>query len=129
MLYNVVLVSAVHQHESTISTHTYIYTHTHIHTSPPFSVSLPPSHPSRPSQSTKLSSLCYATASHWLSILHMVVYMFQCQSLYLYHDLLPLLYPQVYSLCLCFHCSPAYRFISTIFLNSINVLLYLLFSF
>ena len=32
------------------------------------------SHPSRSSQSTKLSSLCYTAASHLLSILHTVVY-------------------------------------------------------
>ena len=33
--------------------------------------------------------------------------------------LLPLLFPQVCSLCLCLHCCPANRFISTIFLDSI----------
>ena len=40
------------------------------------SPSLPPSpsHPSRWSQSTELISLCYAAASHQLSILHLVVY-------------------------------------------------------
>ena len=39
--------------------------------------SLPPiSHPSRLSQSTGLSSLCHIANSHWLSILHMVVYVF-----------------------------------------------------
>ena len=37
-------------------------------------VPTPPSHPSRWSQSTKLSSLCYAAASHQLSVLHMEVY-------------------------------------------------------
>ena len=36
---------------------------------------VPPSHPSRSSQSTKLSSLCCTAVSHWLSTLHMVVYM------------------------------------------------------
>ena len=39
------------------------------------------SHPSRWSQSTKLISLCYAAASHWLSILHLVVYICPCRSL------------------------------------------------
>ena len=33
----------------------------------------PPSQPSMSSQSTELSSLCFIAASHWLSILHMVV--------------------------------------------------------
>ena len=47
------------------------------------SPSLPPSlsHPSRWSQSTELISLCYAAASHELSILHLVVYICPCHSL------------------------------------------------
>ena len=42
------------------------YAYTYIPISPPSCISLPPSlsHPSRWSQSTKLISLCYATASH-----------------------------------------------------------------
>ena len=32
----------------------------------------PPSHPSRSSQSTELSSLCYTAGTHQLSVLHMV---------------------------------------------------------
>ena len=36
-----------------------------------------PSHPSRLSQNTEVSSLCYTAASHWLSILYTVVYMCQ----------------------------------------------------
>ena len=36
-----------------------------------------PSHPSMLSQSTRLSSLCYSANSHWLSILHTVMYAFQ----------------------------------------------------
>ena len=57
--------------------------YTYIPISPPSCVSLPPSlsHPSRWSQSTKLISLCYAVASHQLSILHSVVYRCQCYSL------------------------------------------------
>ena len=39
---------------------------------------LPPSfHPSRSSQSTELSFWCNTASSHWLSILHMVVYTYQ----------------------------------------------------
>ena len=41
-----------------------------------------PSHPSRLSQSTGLSSLCHMANSQWLSILHMVVYMFPHSSLH-----------------------------------------------
>ena len=40
----------------------------------------PHSHPSRSSQSSELSYLCYTATSHWLSVLHMVVYMCQCYS-------------------------------------------------
>ena len=59
------------------------YTYTYIPISPPSYVSLPPSlsHPSRWSQSTKLISLCYAAASHSLSILRLVVYISPCHSL------------------------------------------------
>ena len=56
----------------------------------------PPSHSSRSSQHTKLSSLCSAAASHQLPILYT-----QCYSLSSSHPLLPLLCPQVHSLCLC----------------------------
>ena len=34
----------------------------------------PPCHPSRSSQSTRVSFLGHAAASHWLSILYMAVY-------------------------------------------------------
>ena len=62
------LVSAVQQCESTIC----------INISHPSWASLPPpspphSHPSRSSQSTKLSSLCHTAASHQLSVLHAVL--------------------------------------------------------
>ena len=40
-----------------------------------------PSHPSRSSQSTKLSSFCCTAASHQLSVSHMVVCICQCYSL------------------------------------------------
>ena len=57
--------------------------YTYIPISPPSCISLSPSlsHPSRWSQSTELISLCFATASQWLSILHLVVYICQCHSL------------------------------------------------
>ena len=45
-----------------------------MHTYVPFLLSLTPnhiiSHPSRSSQSSELSSLCYIAASHYLSVLH-----------------------------------------------------------
>ena len=56
-----------------------------------------------------------------LAILWVVMYMFQCYSLNSSHPLLPPLCPQVCSLCLCLHCYPTNRFISTIFLDSIYI--------
>ena len=65
--------------------------YTYIPISPPSCVSLPPSlsHPARWSESTELISLCNATASHQLSILHLVVYIRQCYSLTLSQLTLP----------------------------------------
>ena len=62
--------------------------------SPLFSLPPTPSHASRLSQSTQLSSLWYVTTFDQLAILHMVVYTCQCCSLNLAHFLLPLLCPQ-----------------------------------
>ena len=59
------LVSAIHPHESAIG----------IHNCCPLLLT---SHPSRLSQRTGLSSLSHIANSHWLSILHMVVYIFPC---------------------------------------------------
>ena len=72
LLYNVVLVSALQQCESAIS----------VHASPPSWTSLPPpalSHPSWLSQSTRLSSLSHSNFP-LLSVLRVVMYLFQCCS-------------------------------------------------
>ena len=122
MLYNVVLVSAIHQEESAIDTYgpslwvgdTRSYMSTFL--PPPI-----PAHLSKLSQSTGLSSLHHTTNFHWLSFLHMVMYIFQGYCLNSFHPLLPLLCPQVCSLCLCLHSFPENRFISIIFLDSIFV--------
>ena len=60
LLYSVVLVSAIHQHESVTGTHT----------SPPSwtSFCLTPSPSSKLAGSTGLSSLCHTANPHWLSI-------------------------------------------------------------
>ena len=71
-----------------------------------------PSHLSGSSLSPGLSSLCYTTTSPQPSILHVVMYMFQCYTLKSSHPLLPLLCLQVYSLCLCLYFCPENRFIS-----------------
>ena len=54
-------------------------------------LNLPPtlSHPYRLSQSTRLSSLHHTSNSHWISILHRVMYVFQCYSFNLSHPLFP----------------------------------------
>ena len=60
------LVSAKHQHESALA----------IHMSPLFNLPLAtlPIHPSRLLQSPSLCSPSHTANSHWLSILHMVMY-------------------------------------------------------
>ena len=52
----------------------------------------------RLSQSTSLSSLSHTENSHWLSVLHMAVYILPCSSLHLSHPVLPPLCPQLCSL-------------------------------
>ena len=67
MLYSIGLIFVMHQHELSIG----------IHISPPSWTSLwPPTlpHPSRLLQSTGDSFLSHIASSHWLSILHMVLY-------------------------------------------------------
>ena len=54
-----------------------IYVCIYIYPLPLTSLSHLLSHSSRSSQSTQLSSLCYKVASHWLSLLHVVVYICQ----------------------------------------------------
>ena len=61
-----------------------------------------------------LSSLHGTANTHWLSILHMVMYMLQSYFLYSSRPLLPTLRPQVCSLCLCLQCCSANRFQSLV---------------
>ena len=117
LLYNVLLVFAV-QHESAII----------ILVSPPSWVCFPSPHP-RSSQSTRLGSLCNTATSHWLSILHTIVYICLCYFLHLPHSLLNALCPWVHSLCLHLYSFPANRFINTIFLDSIYMCEYTIFVF
>ena len=107
MLYNIALFSAKHQHESAIS--------------PLSSKSLLPPSQSQPSillQSPNLSSLSPIANFHWLSILHMIVYM-----LFHSYTLTPTLSflssPSVHKsiLCLCLHCCSANLY----FLNFIQI--------
>ena len=74
---------------------------------------LPPPTPLCCHTAPDLNSLCHTANSHWLSVLHIVMYMLQCYSPNLSHLLLPTLCPQVCLLCLYFHCCTAYRFINS----------------
>ena len=64
-------------------------------------------------------ALLHALNLHWSSVLHMLMYMFQCYSLKSSHLCLLPLSPKVCSLHLCRLCCPACRIISPVFLNSI----------
>ena len=86
---------------------------------------IPQGSPSAPA----LSTLSHASALDWWSISHMVMYMFQCNSLKSSHPHLVSQSPKVCSLHLCLFCCLAYRVIVTIFLNSISIYQYLLLVF
>ena len=96
-------------------------------------VSLPPLHPIPPGchRAPALGALAlpHTSNSHWLSILHMVTYMFQCCSLKSSHRLLLPLSPKVCPLHLCLLCCPACSIISTIFLGSTCMCYYTVFVF
>ena len=66
-----------------------------------------------------LSTLSHALNLDWLSVSHMIIYMFQCYSLKSSHSCLLPHSPKVCSLYLCLFWCLAYRVIITIFLNSI----------
>ena len=108
IIYNVVLVSAIHQPEWVIGG---AYVRSFLNLLP---ISLPIS-PSRWSQS---STFELPVAQQ---ILHRVRYIFQCYSLHSSHPLLPALCPQVCSLCLHLCRFPVNRLISTTFLDSIHM--------
>ena len=63
-------------HASTWISHRYTYSPSLLNL-PPMST---PSHLCRLLHSVELNSLCHTANSHWLSILHMVMYMFPCYS-------------------------------------------------
>ena len=85
----------------------------------------PPPYPTYCHSALASGSLCDTSNSHWLSVLHLVMYVFQCSSLISFHFLLPLLCPK----CLCLLCCLESRSISTIFLDSIYVWSYMIFVF
>ena len=65
-----------------------------------------------------LGALLHASNLDWSSILHMVIYMFQCYSLKSSHPRLLPQSPKVCSLRLCLFCCPACRIVITVSLKS-----------
>ena len=102
-----VMVFAIHQHESAMG----------IHESPH---PKPPSHlPSHPiplgcARALSLGVLLHTSNLLWSSILHLIMYMFQCYSLKSSHAHLLPLSPKVCSLLLCLLCCPAYMIVVTV---------------
>ena len=92
-----------------------------IHIYPPFWASLPFRHPTAPGHHRALGWAPYVICGLPYSILHKVMYKFQCYSLYPSHPLFPLLCPQVCPVRLHLYSCPADRFICTIFLYSIYI--------
>ena len=100
--------------------------------SPPWIPHFPPS-PIPPGchRAPALGALPHTSHAHWLSILHMVMYMFQCCSPKSSHTVLLPVSSKLCSSRLCLFCCPEHRIVSTIFLGSIYVfnIWYLSFSF
>ena len=108
---------AIHQHESAIG----------IHMSPPSCTLAPTSlSPIPPDchRAPALGSLCRIANSHQLSILHVVMCMFQCHSPKSSHPHPLPQSPKDYSIHLCLFCCLACKVIVTIFLNSIYMRYY-----
>ena len=78
-----------------------------------------PSHPSGSSQCTRPKHLSHASNLDWWSVSPLIIYMFQCFSLWTSHPRLLPQSPKVCSVHLCLFFCFAYRVIVTIFLNSI----------
>ena len=109
------MIFAIHQHELAIDAHV-------TPPSPELSSSLPP-HSILPGchRALALGALHHTSNSHWLSILHMVMYVFQFYSLTSSHPLLLPLCTKVCSLHLFPLCYPTHKISSTIFLGSTNM--------
>ena len=91
LLYNIVLVSAIHQHESATG-YTYVPSLLNLPRTSDPTVPLSGCH-----RTPGLNSLHHTANSHWLAVLNMVMYMFQCHSFNLSHPLLPTLGPQCFA--------------------------------
>ena len=92
------------------------------------SILLPTAHPSRSSQSAELSSPAMQQRATG-SALHPEVYVCQCYSPSSAHPLLPPLWPQARSPCLCLYSCPANKFTWALFLDSLSMHSYMIFVF
>ena len=102
---------AIHSHESSMGIHVSPPSQTPLHRLPyPIHLCCP--------KAPVLGTLLHALNLYWSSVLHMVMYVFQCYSLKSPHPLLTLSLKVCY-LHLCLLCCPACRIIGFVFLNSI----------
>ena len=106
------MVFAIHQYESAMGTPVFPEPHSHL---PPYPI------PLGCPRALALGVLLHASNLHWSSVLHMVIYMFQCYSLQSSHPRLLPQSPKVCPLHLCLCCCPAYKIVVTVFLNSIYI--------
>ena len=91
----------IHWHESVMGAH--VSPHLELPSNPPIPILL--GCPRAPA----LSALLHASNLHWSSVLHMIIYMFQCYSLKSSHPRFLPHRPKVCSLYLCLFCCLAYR--------------------
>ena len=102
LLYKIVVVFAIHRHESDTRAHVSPHPEPHSNLPPhPIPLSCP--------RAPVLSALLCASNLHWSPILHMVIYIFQCYSLKSSHPCLLPYSPKVCSLHLCLFCCLAIR--------------------
>ena len=95
LLYNIVMVFAIHHCESTIGIHVSLPSEYFSHL-PLYPI------PLGCHRTLALGALLHALNSHWISVLHMVMYMFPCYYLKSFHPLLLKLSPKVCSLSVSF---------------------------
>ena len=116
-LYKLLPVIAIHQHESPVGarvSHPETPSHLPLH---PIPLGCP--------RAPALRGLLHALNVPRSSILHVVIYMFQCYSLISSHPHLFPESPKVCSLHLCLFCCLAYRVVVTIIPNSIYIYIYI----